>query len=91
MATGKRDLTKQLEGVINRLEQVVIESTLPYDIEEEELGDNNIALIDEIPGEIEGAEASLLKMEGRIDELAQTIGEEIENLRRILEQMEEGD
>lgn len=91
MVINNKELVIQLEGVINRLEDVVFDNTAPYDADEEELQDDDIALREEVLEEIEGAEAAFLGMERRMDALAQTLEEEIENLRRILERLEEGD
>lgn len=91
MVINNKGLVKQLEGVIDRLEDVVFDNTTPYDADEEELQGDNIALKEEVLEEIEGAEAAFLVMQRRMDAFAQTLEEEIENLRRILERLEEGD
>jgi hypothetical protein len=42
----------------------------------------------EVPAEIDGIEAALLVAQSRIDELAQLLGEEIDNLRHLIEKIE---
>jgi hypothetical protein len=87
----QKDLVRQLEAIINRLEDVVFDKTVDYDVEEAELQGENIALNEEVAEGIEGPEAAFLVLERRMDELVETVEEETENLRRLLERIEEGD
>jgi hypothetical protein len=45
----------------------------------------------EVSAEIDGIEAALLIAESRIDELAQILGEEIDDLRKLIEKIEDAD
>lgn len=91
MAISKKDLVRQLDGVINRLEDNVLERILSFDRDEADLQDEELDLGEEGSEEIEGTDAAMIIMERRMEELAQILGEEIENLRRLLEKIEDGD
>jgi len=91
MTFHKQDLAEQLEGVVNRLEDLVFDSTQNYEDNELELQENTIDFDDEISEGIENSQAAYLILEKRMDEMTQSLGEEIETLRRILERVEEGD
>ena len=86
MSLKKEDLIKELEESVNRLEQA--RSNI---IELHDSGDAHLESIEafaEVSAEIDGIEAALLIAESRIDELAQVLSEEIENLRDLLEKIE---
>jgi hypothetical protein len=51
----------------------------------------SIAAFAEVSAEIDDIEAALLIAQGRIDKLAQLLDEEIDNLRGLLERIEDFD
>lgn len=82
-------LIKELEESVNRLEQARSNTIGLHDS-----GDARLESIDafaEVSADIDGIEAALLIAESRIDELAQVLGEEIDNLRELIESIEEAD
>jgi hypothetical protein len=83
----KKDLPKILEGVIYRLEEARNNALL---IGDEDTFDLEAGDLDpDASGYGEGSEAALTILEGRLEHLAQDVGEEIENLRGLLENLEE--
>jgi hypothetical protein len=87
MALKKLEMAREIEGVIDRLDEARRSALLIGDISETDFPDSDIDA--EMAEEIEGTDAALLIAENRIDELAQLMGEEIENLRRLLEVLED--
>lgn len=87
MALKKLEMAREIEGVIDRLDEARRSALLIGDISETDFQDSDIDA--EMAEEIEGTDAALLIAENRIDELAQLMGEEIENLRRLLEVLED--
>ncbi|MGD8228248.1 MAG: hypothetical protein PVH82_13230 [Desulfobacteraceae bacterium] len=86
MTLKKELLVKELEDSANRLEQARSNTA-----ELHHWGDARLEGIDpfaEVPAEIDGIEAALLVAQSRIDELAQLLGEEIDNLRHLIEKIE---
>ena len=83
MTVNKSDLSKRLEESINRLEEarsnilIIMEST---DV------DINSGGFD---SDMEDIEGSLFETLSHIEEVAQVIGEEVDNLRAILENIED--
>ncbi|MGD8228796.1 MAG: hypothetical protein PVH82_19580 [Desulfobacteraceae bacterium] len=89
MTLRKEMLIKELEESVNRLEQARSNTIGLHDS-----GDARLESIDafaEVSADIDGIEAALLIAESRIDELAQVLGEEIDNLRELIESIEEAD
>jgi hypothetical protein len=87
-------MTLKKEALIEELEETVIrlEKARSSTLEIHDSGDarfENIAAFAEVSAEIDGIEAALLIAQSRIDELAQILDEEIDNLRRLLEKIEE--
>lgn len=89
MTFKKEKLIKELEGSVNRLEQVRSNTLELHDSRDAHL--ESIEAFAEVLAEIDGIEAALLIAESRIDELAQVLGEEIDNLRKLIEKIEDAD
>lgn len=87
MALNEKELAGELEGIIDRLEEARSKTLMIRDLSEMDL--QNTSLDSEIAEEIEGMEAALLIAENKMDEVEQALGEEIDNLRIILESIEE--
>jgi hypothetical protein len=87
MTLNKEALIKELEESVNRLEQARSDALMMY--HSSDLRFQSTDPDPEVADEIEGVEAALLVAEGRMDELAQVLGEEIDNLRGLLEKIEE--
>jgi hypothetical protein len=87
MTLKKMDIAREMEGIIDRLDEARSSALLIGDVSETGFQDSDIDA--EMAEEIEGTDAALLVAENRIDELAQVMGEEIENLRRLLEILED--
>ena len=86
MATKKEEIIKALEDSIISLEEVFTNVASISDSEGIGIkGDTSLDMADDI----EGTEAALMIAESRIEEMIQVLGEEIENLRALLETMEE--
>ncbi|MFC1533516.1 hypothetical protein ACFL7M_09160 [Thermodesulfobacteriota bacterium] len=87
MTTKKDEIIKALEDSIIRLEEVFTSVALISDTDGIEIkGDSPLDVADDI----EGAEAALMIAESRIEEMTQVLGEAIENLRTLMEKIEEG-
>ena len=87
MALKKNGISMELEGVISRLEDV-------RDNAIELLGSRDVELQSDdldadVAHDIEGAESAFLVAEQQIDELTQVMSGEIDNLRSLLERIEE--
>lgn len=76
-----------MEGIIKRLDEARSDVLLTGDLSETDFQDSDI-YADMAEG-IEGVDAALIVAENRIEEFAQLMGEEIENLRRLLETIED--
>jgi vacuolar-type H+-ATPase subunit I/STV1 len=87
MALKKMEMAREMEGIIDSLDEARNRALLIDDVSETDFQDSDID--SEMAEEIEGTDAALLIAENRIDELAQVMGEEIENLRRLLEILED--
>ncbi|MGD9031706.1 MAG: hypothetical protein PVH02_03515 [Desulfobacteraceae bacterium] len=87
MTLKKELLIKELKGSVNRLEQARSKTLKIYDSGDARL--ENIAAFAEVSAEIDGIEAALLIAQSQIDELTQFLGEEIDNLRGLIENIEE--
>jgi len=88
MTLKKEALIKELQESVNRLEQARSNILKIYDSGHARL-ENIDAFAEESEGMIDGIEAALLIVESRIEELAQVLGEEIDNLGGLLEKIEE--
>jgi hypothetical protein len=84
---NEKELAIEIEGIIERLEEARSKTLMIRDLSEMDL--QTSSLDPEISEEIEGMEAALLIAENKMDEVEQVIGEEIDNLRGILESIEE--
>jgi hypothetical protein len=89
MASIKKELAREMESIIDRLDDVRSSALLINDVDETDFQDADLNGDMAMGGDIEGPEAALLVAENRIEELAQSMGEEIENLRRLLEILED--
>jgi GTP-binding protein EngB required for normal cell division len=87
VALNEKELAEEIEGIIDRLEEARSKTSMIRDLSEIDLPSSS--LDSEIAEEIEGMEAALLIAENKMDEVEQVIGEEIDNLRGILESIEE--
>lgn len=87
MALNEKELALEIEGIIDRLEEARSKTLMIRDLGEMDL--QSSSLDSEIDEEAEGMEAALLIAENKMDEVEQAIGEEIDNLRSILESIEE--
>jgi hypothetical protein len=86
MLAKEKVLAKALEGIIERLEEARGDALMnrdagALDFQGLETGAN-------MTEDLEGIESALMEYETRIDDLTQTLGEEIDNLRGLLETME---
>jgi hypothetical protein len=89
MTLKKEGLIRDLEESVNRLEQARNNTLGIHDSGGARL--ESIAAFAEVSADIDGIEAALLIAQSRIDELAQVLGEEIDNLRGLLEKIEDFD
>jgi hypothetical protein len=87
VALNEKELAEEIEGIIDRLEEARSKTSMIRDLSEMDL--QSSSLDSEIAEEMEGMEAALLIAESKMDEVDQVIGEEIDNLRGILESIEE--
>jgi hypothetical protein len=87
VSLNEKELAREIEGIIERLEEARSKTLMILDLGEVDL--QSSSMDSEISEEIEGMEAALLIAENKMDEVEQVIGEEIDNLRFILESIEE--
>jgi len=87
MVLEKRELVSTLEGIIDRLEDATSNALMIDDINNTDFQDSDIDA--DTVEEIEGMDAALLVAENRIIELVQLVGEETDNLKGLLETIEE--
>ena len=87
MALDAKELAVEIEGIIDRLEEARSKTIMIRDLDEMDL--ESSGLDSEIDEEAEGMEAALLIAGNKMDEVEQAIGEEIDNLRSLLESIEE--
>lgn len=87
MALKKEKIAREMECIIDRLDEARSSALLIGDVDETDFQNRDVDA--EMAEEIGGTDAALLVAENRIDELAQLMGEEIENLRRLLEILED--
>jgi hypothetical protein len=87
VALNEKELAEEIEGIIDRLEEARSKTSMIRDLSEIDL--QSSSLDSEIAEDMEGMEAALLIAENKMDEVEQVIGEEIDNLRGILESIEE--
>jgi hypothetical protein len=85
MTLKKEALMRGLEESVNRLEQARNNTLGIQDSGGARL--EGIAAFAEVSADIDGIEAALLIAESRIDELAQVLDEEIDNLRGLLQKI----
>ena len=84
MAFEMKPLVVQLEGIIERLEEARSEAL----IADLDLGSDS--LDSETDDMFEGVDSALIDVEGRVEAVTQVMAEEIDNLRGLLESLEEG-
>jgi hypothetical protein len=89
MNLNKETLIKDLEESVNRLEQARSNIIELHDSRNAHL--ESIEAFAEVSAEIDGIGAALLIDETRIDELTQVLGEEIDNLRELIEKIDGAD
>jgi hypothetical protein len=89
MALKNREIAREMEVIIDRLEEARSSAFLIADVSETDFQGSDLDDDMAMSGDIEGPEAALIIAENRIEELAQLMGEEIENLRKLLETIEE--
>jgi hypothetical protein len=87
MTLKKERLIEELEESVNRLEQTRTKIIELHDSRDAHL--ESIEAFAEVSAEIDGIGAALLIDETRIDELTRVLGEEIDNLRDLLEKIED--
>jgi len=87
VALDAKELAVEIEGIIDRLEEARSKTIMIRDLDEMDL--ESSGLDSEIDEEAEGMEAALLIAGNKMDEVEQAIGEEIDNLRSLLESIEE--
>jgi hypothetical protein len=85
MVVKQEVLAEVLEGIIDRLDEARNSALLSGGSVDFE----SVELDPDISDETDTIEAAVLEYEGRMDELTQVLGEEIDNLRRLLENLEE--
>ena len=91
MSIKNSEILRVLSDSINSLEEMYANATLLPDSEGIGNRDDDLdSLLDEAD-DLEGAEAALMIAESRIEEITQVLGEEIENLRTLMEKIEEKD
>ena len=88
MRSDQETFTGALEEIIDRLDEARSDALITRDADSLDL--EAIELDDDMSANADSIENAVLEYEGRIDELTQVLGEEIDNLRRLLENMEEG-
>jgi hypothetical protein len=88
MASDQETFTRALEEIIDRLDEARSDALITRDADSLDL--EALELSDDMSANADSIENAVLEYEGRIDELTQVLGEEIDNLRRLLENMEEG-
>jgi hypothetical protein len=87
MALKEEVFAKALEGIIDRLDEAKTNALIPRDTSSADFegideGNNR-------KGDTEEIEEAIFELESRIDELTQVMEEEIDNLRTVLENLEE--
>jgi hypothetical protein len=87
MRSDQETFTGALEEIIDRLDEARSDALITRDADSLDL--EAIELDDDMSANADSIENAVLEYEGRIDELTQVLGEEIDNLRRLLENMEE--
>ena len=87
MASNQEVFAKDLEGIIDRLDEARSDALITRDTDSVDF--EALELNDDISANADSIETAVLEYEGRIDELTQVLDEEIDNLRRLLESMEE--
>ena len=85
MGLKKKVIVKALEGTIERLEEA---RTSAYMILDNSSIDFQVLDVD-MAEHVEGAEAAYAVLESRMNEFLQVLEEEIDNLRRLLESIDE--
>ncbi len=86
MAIKKTELAKILEGIAERLDEVVTETPM-IDVDDE-VGYREMDYDIDIDDDTERIELELFNVETRLDEIKQVLSEEIENIRRLVEVLE---
>ena len=87
MASDQETFTRALEEIIDRLDEARSDALITRDADSLDL--EALELSGDMSANADSIENAVLEYEGRIDELTQVLGEEIDNLRRLLENMEE--
>jgi hypothetical protein len=85
MVLKQEVLAEVLEGIIDRLDEARSSALLSGGSVDFE----SVELDPDISDDTDTIEAAVLEYESRMDELTQVLGEEIDNLRRLLENLEE--
>jgi hypothetical protein len=86
MNLNKETLIKELEESVNRLKQARSNIIELHDSRNAHL--ESIEAFAEVSAEIDGIGTALLIDETRIDKLTQVLGEEIDNLRELIDKIE---
>ena len=87
MALKEEVFAKALEGIIDRLDEARTNALIPRDTSSADF--ESIDVDNDMKGDMEEIEAAFFELENRIDELAQVMEEEMDNLRMVLENLEE--
>lgn len=89
MTIKKAELAAKLEGIIDRLEDLISEGSIVRESDDVDYDSNDFAMEGDPADEMGATDSALLIMETQLSEIVQVVGEEVDNLRRILENMED--
>lgn len=89
MTIKKSEVAGKLEGIINRLEDLISESSLIHETDDIDYDIDDLVMDGDPDDEMGSADSSLMIMERQLNEIIQVVGEEVDNLRRILEKIED--
>ena len=89
MSIKKKAVLSIIDGIINRLEDILANATVMSDQEDVSFEDDDFDDPFNESDEVDGPETSFLLAEDRIEEMAQSLNEEIENLRAFADLLEE--
>lgn len=89
MTITEAEVAVKLEGIINRLEDLISEGSIIHDPDDVDYDSDELAMDPDIADETGGVDSALLIMERQLNDIIQVVGEEVDNLRRILERMED--
>ena len=88
MVIKEKEIVQILEGIINRLDETVFDTFMIDD--NDQVGYKEGDYDADIDHDTDRIESALLIAENRIDEITQVLSEEIDNMRRLVDKIEEG-